>query len=67
MKDLMNINSDRLISFEIDDNIKVGDLIHSKGERITDFGRTWKVEKVTPSQVKVIAEAVIVSISALIS
>jgi len=34
----------------------VGDFIYTKGKTICDFGRTWKVEKITPKQVHVVAE-----------
>jgi hypothetical protein len=58
MESLMNVNSKKLIAAEIDKDIAPGDLIYSKGTRITGFGRTWKVVKVTPKQVKCVAEAV---------
>ena len=55
MENLMNVDSTRLILAPIDPNVKKGDFIYTKGETITNFGRTWKVEKVTPKQVHVVA------------
>lgn len=51
---LKNIKSSALISNGISNSVRVGDFIHSRGERITDWGTTWVVEKVTPKQVKVV-------------
>jgi hypothetical protein len=56
MENLMNINSNKLFTSEIF-NASIGDLIHQKGERITDWGKTWKVEKITPKQVHCVLES----------
>ena len=57
MNNLMNINADYLYICEIDQDIKVGDLIHEKGQYITNWGKTWKVTRITPKQVHCVLES----------
>ncbi|BBI90585.1 hypothetical protein HYO65_gp193 [Tenacibaculum phage PTm1] len=47
MKNLKNIDSRKLVSSTLFD-VKDGDTFHTKSMRITGFGTTWKVIKVTP-------------------
>jgi len=51
MQTLMNINSDNLIMRTSLDDVQVGELVHTKGRTILDWGFTWEVAKVTNKQV----------------
>lgn len=53
---LMNIDSERLCSCPFDEDINIEDEFHTKGETITDYGRTWEVTRVTSKQVHAVAK-----------
>ena len=53
----MNIDSRKLFTAPIAEDIKVGDFIHSKGRTINGWGHTWKVIRITPKQVHCVVES----------